>query len=68
MNKEHRKMEIISNFYLKTKYQLLINGRQKVEIKELKNPNVFLDYSQTIDCVYENLEDFNPTKKKVNRV
>ena len=45
MNKKHRKMEIISNFYLKTKYQLLINGRQKVEIKELKNPKVFLDYS-----------------------
>ena len=27
------------------------------------NPKVFSDYSQTIDDVYENLEDFNPTKK-----
>ena len=24
-----------------------------------------MDYSQTIDDVYENLEDYNPTKKKV---
>ena len=23
-----------------------------------------MDYSQTIDDVYENLEDYNPTKKK----
>ena len=27
----------------------------------LKNPKAFTDYSQTIDGVYENLED--PTKK-----
>ena len=33
------------------KYQLLINGREKVGIKKL-----VLDYSQTIDDVYENLE------------
>ena len=33
------------------KYQLLINGREKVGITKL-----VLDYSQTIDDVYENLE------------
>ena len=33
------------------KYQLLINGREKVGIKKL-----VLDYWQTIDDVYENLE------------
>ena len=31
-----------------SKYQLLINGRQKVRIKKL-NPKVFIDYSQAID-------------------
>ena len=46
-------------------YQLLINGRENVEIKILKNPKTFIDYSQTIDDVYENLEDFNPTKKRI---
>ena len=39
------------------KYQLLINGREKVGIKKLKNPKEFVDYSQTNDDVYENLED-----------
>ena len=32
-------------------------------MKTLKNPKAFCDYSQTID-VYENLEDYNPTKKR----
>ena len=47
-----------------SKYQLLIRGREKVGIKQTKNPNVFIDYSQTIDDVYENLEDYNPTRKE----
>ena len=46
-----------------SKYQLLINGRERVGIKTLKNPKIFTNYWQTIDDVYENLEDYNPTKK-----
>ena len=46
-----------------SKYQILINEREKVGIKRLKNPKAFIDYSQTIDGAYENLEDYNPTKK-----
>ena len=45
-----------------SKYQLLIKGREKLGIKNLKNPKEFIDYSQTIDDIYENLEDYNPTK------
>ena len=48
----------------KSKYQLLVNRREKVGIKNLKNPKAFIDYSQKIDDVYENLEDYNPTKKR----
>ena len=47
-----------------SKYQFLINGREKVWIENLKNPKAFFDYSQTIDDVYENLEEYNPTKKR----
>ena len=46
-----------------SQYQLIINGREKVGIKKLKNPKAFIDYSQLIDA-YENLEDYNPTKKR----
>ena len=45
-------------------YLLFINGKEKVGIKELKHPKAFIDYSQTIDDVYEYLEDYNPTKKR----
>ena len=48
----------------KSKYQLLINGRQKGGTEILKNPKAFFDYSQTTDDVYENLKDYNPTKER----
>ena len=46
-----------------SKYQLLIKEREKVEIEISKHPKAFIDYSQTIDDVYEYLEDYNLTKK-----
>ena len=36
----------------------------KVHVKYEKNQQTFIDYSQTINDVYENLEDYNPTKKR----
>ena len=48
---------------LESKYQLLINWRKKAGIKHEKSLKAFIDYSQTIDEVYENLEDYNPTQK-----
>ena len=47
-----------------SKYQLLINGSEKLGIKTLKNQKALIDYSQTIDDVYENSEDQNSTKKR----
>ena len=44
--------------------KLLINRRKKVGIKKLKTSTAFIDYSQTIDDVYENLEDYDPLKKR----
>ena len=66
---KYKRTDIEKNYlYVKDsiepKYQLLINGRERVGIKKLKNPKGFIDYSQTIDHVYENLEDYNPTNKK----
>ena len=43
---------------------MLINGRERVGIENLKNPKAFVDYSQKIDDVYENLEDYNRKKKR----
>ena len=43
---------------------MLIKGRKKIGIKTIKISKEFIDYSQTIDNVYEDLEDYNPTKKR----
>ena len=43
---------------------MLNNGREKVGIKIIKSLKAFIDYSQTTDNVYENLEDCDPTKKR----
>ena len=55
-------------FYVKDpfawKYQLLINGKEKTGIEKLKKLKAFIDYSQTNGSVYENLEEYNPTKKR----
>ena len=37
---------------------MLIDGREKVRTEILKNPKEFIDYTQTIDDVYENLENY----------
>ena len=47
-----------------SKYQLLINGRQEVGITRLKNPKAFIDYSQTIDNIYEKLKEYIQQRKE----
>ena len=48
----------------KSACQLLIKRREKVEIKNLKSPKAFIEYLQTIDNIYENLQDSNPIQRK----
>ena len=40
-----------------SKYQLLINGRENVEIKTLRNPKASINYLQKIVDIYKNLEN-----------
>ena len=63
------KDQILTKFFIrqrciKSSYQLGIIGRKKVGIKQEKNPKAFIDYSQTIDDAYENVEDYNPTENR----
>ena len=43
---------------------MLIQAKEKVGVKKLKNLREIIEYSQIIDDVYENLEDYNPTTKR----
>ena len=45
------------------KVSIAYQQNRKVK-KKNKNPNAFTDYSQTIEKIYENLEDCHPTRKR----
>ena len=48
----------------KPKYQFLIKKRKDAGIRHLNDPNAFIEYSNTIDVVYENINDYNPSRER----
>ena len=46
------------------KYQYLINKREKVGLDHFKDPKAFMEYSNDMQDVYKNIEDYNPGKKR----
>ena len=48
----------------KPKYEYLIKKREDAGIKHVNNPNAFIEYSNTMDDVYENINDYNPIRKR----
>ena len=46
------------------KYQFLIKKREHVGIKNLVDPSAFIEYSNTMDDVYNNIDDYNPKKRE----
>ena len=58
--------DLIDKIYLyakdlsEPKYQFLIKKREDAGIKNLNDPNAFTEYSNTMDDVYNNIDDYNP--------
>ena len=46
------------------KYQYLISKREKVGLDHLKDPKAFMEYSNYMEDVYKNIENYNPGKKR----
>ena len=46
------------------KYKILIKKRKDAGIKHLNDPNAFIECSNTMDDVYENIKDYNPIRKR----
>ena len=42
-----------------TKYQLLIKKREQAGLKNLKDENAFIEYSNSMDDIYDDTEDYN---------
>ena len=47
-----------------SKYEMLIKKRENVGIKYLNDPDAFIECSNTTDDVYENINDYNPSRKR----
>ena len=45
------------------KYQYLINQREEVGLNHFNDPKAFMEYSNDMQHVYQNIEDYNPIKK-----
>ena len=48
----------------KAKYQYLINKYEKVGVNHFNDPKAFMEYSNDVQDVYKNIEDYNPGKKR----
>ena len=46
------------------KYKILIKKREDAGIKHLNDPNAFIECSNTMDDVYENIHDYNSSRKR----
>ena len=46
------------------KYQYSINKRKKVGLNHFTDSKVFMEYSNDMQDVYKNIEDYNPNKKR----
>ena len=46
------------------KYQFLIRKREDAGIQNLDNLSAFIEYSNTMDDVYNNIDDYNPKRKR----
>ena len=46
------------------KYQFLIEKRENAGINNLNDPNGFIEYSNTMDDVYDNIDDYNSKRKR----
>ena len=48
----------------KPKYKILIEKCENAGIKHLNDPNAFIECSNTMDDVYENIHDYNSSRKR----
>ena len=61
---------LIDNIYLyakdlrEPKYQFFIKKSEDAGIKKGNDPSAFIEYSNTMDDVYDNIDDYNPKRKR----
>ena len=70
LNSIQRDHNIIDKIYLyakdleEPKYKLLIDKREKARIKFNNDPNAFIEYSNSMDDIFPQIEDYNKKRKR----
>ena len=70
LNSIQKDNNVIDKIYLyakdleEPKYQFLINKREQAGIKYLNDVSAFIEYSNTMDDILENIEDYNKKRKR----
>ena len=54
----------MQRIHMKKIYQYLINKCEKVGLIYFNDPKAFMEYSNDMQDVYKNIEDYNPIKKR----
>ena len=68
--KEQDERDVIDKIYLyardlnEPKYQFLIEKRGNIGIKHYNDLNTFIGFSNMMDHVYENIDDYNLSRKR----
>ena len=58
------KIDLYAKDSYKAKYQFLINKRESTELKHLSDSKAFIEYSNDMDDLYKNIEEYIPDKKR----
>ena len=58
------KIYLYARDFNERKYKILIKKRDNAGIKHLNDPNAFIECSNTMDNVYENIHDYNLNRKR----
>ena len=54
----------MQRIHMKKNYQHLINKRENVGLNHFNDPKDFMEYSNDMQDVHKNIEDYNPIKKR----
>ena len=57
------KIYLYTKNFIEPKYEFLIKKHEVVGIKYCNDPNAFIECSNRIDDVYQNIDDYNPSRK-----
>ena len=70
LNSIQKDNNIIDKIYLyakdleEPKYQFLIEKREQTGIKNLKDKNAYIEYSNNMDDIYDDIKDYNKKRKR----